>query len=91
MIFPHGASPVHAVGGVRVEGTELLAEGATEIWSRIAALIDRAKSGQPATDDGRAMGAHGRIIRYRTVVLPLGDDGKNVTAAAGAFSFKSVH
>ncbi len=56
------------------------------VFWRIAAEMRK-----PIADVGEFTNANGEEILYRSVLLPVTDDGDSVTHLIGAFSYKTIH
>ena len=56
------------------------------IFWRVAAQMQK-----PIADVGSFTNAAGKEILYRSVFLPISDDGKRITHLMAAFSYKTVH
>lgn len=56
------------------------------IFWRVAAQMQK-----PIADVGSFTNAAGKEILYRSVFLPISDDGKRITHLMAAFSYKAVH
>ena len=46
---------------------------------------------KPMADVGRFFNRNGEEVLYRSILLPLSDDGINVDRVVSAFSYKVVH
>ena len=56
------------------------------IFWRVAAEMRK-----PIADVGEFTNLHGEDILYRSVFLPISEDGKRITHLMAAFSYKTVH
>jgi hypothetical protein len=59
------------------------------VWDKLSSLFETTKSAmKPLTASGRFATGNDRVALYRTIILPLSEDGASIDHLLGAFSFK---